>query len=276
LHSQMQPLPELEQPSQPLPLEKTIIALPGVPREMEYLLEKAILPYLRERYKLTGIIKARIIHTVGIGESQIDDLIGDLETRHNPTVGLAAHTGQVDVRITAKAESEEQADQMIGDLEKILRGQLGSWIYGTDQETLEEVALKALHSRGWELATVESGLSGILARRLTMAAQDQSSDITAVYRGGEVVMVLPTPEELAEFTFSYRKKQQVEVCLGVAVYPREGKQDIHISLITPLGSQEYLRPFGGPPEYAARWALHHSLDILRRLDTQNTGDTWII
>jgi len=268
--------PKSEQPSFPSSQEKTIIALPGVPREMEYLLDKAILPYLRKRYQLTGIIKARVVHTVGIGESQIDQLIGDLETHVNPTVGLAAHSGQVDVRITAKAETEQQADQLIDELEKILRSRLTSWIYGADQETLEEAALKALESRKWGLATVESGLSGILIRRLSMATQDQSSEIKAVFRGGEVLMALPSPVELSELTTSYMHKRQVEACLGVAIYSKKESQDVHIVLITPQGSQEYLRPFGGPPEYGPRWALHHCLDILRRLDNLNAGEPWII
>ena len=71
--------------------EHAVIALPGVPREMEYLLEHAILPYLRERYQLTDVIKTRLLHTAGVGESQIDDKIADLERLSNPTVGLAAH-----------------------------------------------------------------------------------------------------------------------------------------------------------------------------------------
>ena len=93
--------------------EKIIISLPGVPREMEYLMQNQFLPYLRQRFDLHGIIKARVIHTAGIGESQIDEMIGDLETLSNPTIGLLAHSGQVDVRITAKANSENEADQMI-------------------------------------------------------------------------------------------------------------------------------------------------------------------
>ncbi len=57
----------------------SVISLPGVPREMEYLLEREVLPYLEMRFKNSGVIKARTLHTVGIGESRIDDLIGDLE-----------------------------------------------------------------------------------------------------------------------------------------------------------------------------------------------------
>jgi molybdopterin-biosynthesis enzyme MoeA-like protein len=90
---------------------KAVISLPGVPREMEYLVQHALLPYLKKRFNLTGVIKSRVLHTAGVGESQIDDLIGDLERLSNPTVGLAAHSGQVDARITVKADTLERADE---------------------------------------------------------------------------------------------------------------------------------------------------------------------
>jgi len=256
---------DLSSPATTLSQQKTIIALPGVPREMEYLLDNAILPYLRKRYLLTGIIKTRVIHTVGIGESQIDDLIGELETSSNPTVGLAAHSGQVDVRITAKAESETIADDMIGDVEKVLRERLSSWIYGADQETLEDAALQTLQKRGWTLATIESGLNGNLIRRLSIASQNWEKGATSPYRGGEAISELPTLEELSTQTAACRQKLRVEVGLGVAIYPQTEKQDACIVLITPNGHQEFIRPFGGPPEYAPRWALHHSLDIIRKI-----------
>ena len=97
---------------------RVVISLPGVPREMEYLLQHAILPYLKEHYQIQGIIKARVLHTAGAGESQIDALVGDLEELGNPTVGLAAHSGQVDVRITAKADCAEAADELIKPVER--------------------------------------------------------------------------------------------------------------------------------------------------------------
>jgi len=109
-----------------------IIALPGVPREMEHLMENSIIPYLRGRLDLQSVIKSRVIHTAGVGESQIDDVIGDLELRGNPTVGLAAHSGQVDVRITAKAKTAEEADELIRAIEQEIHQRLGDWIYGAD------------------------------------------------------------------------------------------------------------------------------------------------
>jgi nicotinamide-nucleotide amidase len=237
--------------------QHAIIALPGVPREMEYLLIEKILPYLRKRYDLHGTIKARIIHTVGAGESQIDDLIADLEALSNPTVGLAAHSGQVDVRITAKAESEQDAENLIQPIESIIRERLGRWVYGIDGVTLESVALSNLAEKGWNLVVVEAGLSGSLIRRLSSTA--------GPFLGGEMLNDEPPPEELFTIAEIYRQNHNAEVSLGVAIYSKENKKDIYLVLITPSGKQEFLRPYGGPAEYASRWAINNSLDILRKL-----------
>lgn len=244
---------------------QAIIALPGVPREMEYLMENAVLPYLRQRYNLTGLIKARVLHAAGVGESQIDDLIGDFETFSNPTIGLAAHSGQVDIRITAKANSEIEANDLIRPIETEIRNRLGNWIYGADEDTLEQIALQAVQKQGWTFAAIEAGLNGDLLRRLASAAQKLESAHVDVFRGGEVIAALPTPQELAELASSYRQDRQVDVCLGVAVYPGKEKRDAHLVLVTPEGQQQYTRSYGGPPEYAPRWALHNGLDLLRKL-----------
>ena len=237
--------------------DHVIIALPGVPREMEYLMKNAILPYLRQHYHLKGTIKNRILHTAGVGESQIDDLIGDLETLSNPTVGLAAHSGQVDVRITAKADSEAEADQLIQPVENTLLERLGDWIYGYDQQTLEEVALQAVARKGWTLVAVEAGLNGNLIRRLAAAS--------GPFLGGEMLTGTASIEELQTFTTTYRQSHHADVALGVAVLPAGEKQDVLLVLVTPESTQSLSRPYGGPPEYAPRWALHHSLDLIRHL-----------
>lgn len=243
----------------------TIISLPGVPREMEYLLDNAALPYLRERYQLTGIIKARILHTAGVGESQIDDLIADLETLSNPTIGLSAHSGQVDIRITAKADTEAKADQLIADIEIEVSKRLGEWIYGADQDTLEEAALRAVSELGWTLTVVESGLGGELIRRLSNIPAKPGFEPAKYFLGGEMITDCPTPEDLPNLTLNYQRSKNAKVGLGVAVYPGPGRQDVRISLHTPLGTQQFTRPYGGPPENAPRWSLHHSLDLLRNL-----------
>ncbi len=135
----------------------TIISLPGVPNEMEHILHESIIPYLQKRFDLRSVIKVRVLHCSGLGEGMIDEKIGDLEMLANPTVGLAAHTGVVDVRITAKSESETEADRLIAQIENDVRTRLGNVVFGADEDSLEEVTLREVARRGWSLVAVEAG-----------------------------------------------------------------------------------------------------------------------
>jgi nicotinamide-nucleotide amidase len=236
---------------------QVIISLPGVPSEMEHMMLSTIVPYLRQHYDLQAVIKTRILHTVSVGESQIDDLISDLETLSNPTVGLAAHSGQVDVRITVKAETEVQADQLIQPIEHTLRDRLVDWIYGVDQETLEEVSLRALSGNHWTLAVVEAGLGGYLVRRLS-AAQGP-------FLAGQVLTEKLNPDELCQLADNYRLLQHADVGLGVAVYTETDTRNVFLVLITPHETQQFSRRYGGPPEYSSFWAFNQCLDLIRRI-----------
>ncbi|TEU09777.1 MAG: CinA family nicotinamide mononucleotide deamidase-related protein, partial [Anaerolineales bacterium] len=148
-----------------------VICLPGVPHEMRYLIENEVLPYLRERYGLRGVIKSRTLRTCGIGESTVDSRIGDLMRLSNPTVGTRAHPGQTDVQITAKADSEAEADALIAPVEAELRARLGDVIFGVDEETMADVVIRLLTERGLCLALVETVTRGELAQRLSAAAR---------------------------------------------------------------------------------------------------------
>jgi competence/damage-inducible protein CinA-like protein len=238
--------------------QAVIISLPGVPREMEYLMNEAVIPYLKERFALKGIIKARVLKTSGAGESQIDELIGDLETSTNPTVGLSAHAGAVDVRITAKAEDEAEADHLIAPVEAELRTRLGAWVYGADKDTLQEVALAHLAELGWTLAVVEAGLGGHLTRRLASTNDPRNT-------GGEVLTTCPDAEKLSRACRQYQESHKVDVCLGVALRSGADKQELDIVILSPLKEHTISRSYGGPPLMAPRWAANICLDILRKL-----------
>jgi len=119
--------------------DKTIISLPGVPAEMEFLLNNKIIHLLKKTYNLESTIISRIIHTAGIGESSIDNLIGDFEKLDNPSVGITAKPGQVDIRITAKASNQSQARKIITPIEKKILKKVGENVYGFDQDTLYSV-----------------------------------------------------------------------------------------------------------------------------------------
>lgn len=233
-----------------------IISLPGVPREMEYLYENAVVPALRKRYNLTGMIKARVLHTAGMGESVIDEKIGDLEALSNPTVGLAAHYGQVDIRITAKAQSREEADRLIADVEHRLRERLGPAIYGADDDTLEGVLLNQLESLGHSLVVTEIGLGGALIQTLARPG-------SPAFAGGQSIpqsdaMVLATVLEAEQST------RRANFALGVHLAYGDGHQTATIHLVTPHRQQTTQRGYGGHPRNAPRWAVSTALDLLRQ------------
>ncbi|HSB65369.1 MAG TPA: CinA family nicotinamide mononucleotide deamidase-related protein [Anaerolineales bacterium] len=240
---------------------KMIISLPGVPSEMEYLMTHTIIPFLQKQYNLRTVIKARVVHTVGAGESQIDDRIQDLERLTNPTVGLAAHSGQVDVRITVKADNDIVADQLIHPVETTLRSRLGDWIYGVDQETLEEVSLRSLTQNKWTLTVLEAGLGGYMVCRLAGAK--------GPFLAGHVLVGTPDADELHKLTQDFRQLHHADVGLGVAIIPVQNSVNVLSELITPHETQKLNRLYGGPPEYASYWAFNQSLDLIRRITHDN-------
>lgn len=233
-----------------------IISLPGVPREMEYLYENAVVPALRARFNLTGIIKARVLHTAGMGESVIDEKIGDLETLSNPTVGLAAHYGQVDIRITAKAQSVDDADRLIANVEQRLRERLGAAIFGADDDTLEGVLLKKLETSNQRLAVVEMGLGGALIQTLARPKSISFAGGQSIPHGNVA--------DLAAALQAEQTARQATCALGIHLNYGEGQQTATIHLHLPDRQQNIQRGYGGHPRNAPRWAVSTALDLLRQ------------
>ena len=226
--------------------QNAVVSLPGVPNEMEHILHESVIPYLQKRFDLNEIIKIRILHCAGLGEGMIDEKIADLELLSNPTVGLAAHTGVVDIRIAAKARNEAEADGMIAGIEQQLRERLGDVVFGTDGDKLEEAALDAVAKRGWTLVAVESGLDGGLARKIphTLALSGLSSDsLLAALRAA-------------------RADANADTALGVVMHLEERAAEM--ALITPRGEKTHRITYGGPPRSLSRWSVNLALDWLRR------------
>ena len=148
-----------------------IICLPGVPFEMKWLFDNEVAPYLRRKFDLSEAIYSRVLKVADMGESAVDDLIGHLiANSSNPTVGVLAHPGQVDVRITAKAADSGEADGLIAPLELEARGLLGEHVFATDDQTMEGVLGELLHTHGLTVATYEGLTGGLVAQQLQEAA----------------------------------------------------------------------------------------------------------
>ncbi len=243
--------------------DKSLICLPGVPREMEFLLENAVLPYLQKRYALNEIIRVRTLHVSGVGEAALDERIGDLESLANPTVGLTAHSGIVSIRIAAKAATSAEADAMIAGIESDLRARLGMDLFGADDDTLESAALHAAAGRGWTLACLEAGTEDALRTRLARTAHP-------AFRGGSRLTVPAEP--LATALEKVRQQFATSAALGIVCSIEGEAQKAEMVFITPESTEERSLTYGGHPKNLERWAVNMALDWLRRAALKEAQD----
>jgi nicotinamide-nucleotide amidase len=146
---------------------KLIVALPGVPWEMETMLRQTVVPKLKKRVAGETILSREII-VVGLGESRTHELIRKVvESQSNPTIAYRASAGQVRVRLTAKASSESEAIGLIDPVEKEIREQLGEDAVAGHHRSLADALGDALRRRGATVAAAESLTGGLIAAALT-------------------------------------------------------------------------------------------------------------
>ena len=158
---------------------KTAILLPGPPNELKPMFERDIYPYLN-KVEPEGIY-SKMIKICSIGESKAEEMVADiLEEQTNPTIAPYAKTGEVHLRITAKALNEEVAEDLIIPMLTKLRQRFGSYIYTErEEESLEQVIVAILEKQKIYLATAESCTGGLLAGRIVNAA-----GVSKVYKQG--------------------------------------------------------------------------------------------
>lgn len=148
--------------------EKTIIHLPGPPMELEHMFENGILPYFQNRFGNQGLIVSKVLRTIGLGESALEERIHDyIMAQKNPTLALLARSGEIHVRLTAKGETAELANHLIGDLEPKIRERIGEYVFGTDDQSLEQIVGEALATKKFTVALAESCTGGAVSARLT-------------------------------------------------------------------------------------------------------------
>ncbi|HVA32812.1 MAG TPA: competence/damage-inducible protein A [Candidatus Baltobacteraceae bacterium] len=148
--------------------DKFVACMPGVPREMKPMLAQLLVPFLRQRFDLRGAIHTRVLHTVNIGESEIDHRIDDLfRSSENPKIAVLAHDYRADVKVMAKAVSASEAETMIAPLQREIERRLDGFIFGSDATTLEAAVVLRLQDSGRSIAVAESCTGGRVAAALT-------------------------------------------------------------------------------------------------------------
>jgi nicotinamide-nucleotide amidase len=263
---------------------KVMYAVPGVPHEMQDMLERAVLPDLRRRSGETLVIASRVLRTWGESESGLDERLRDVITRldevGNPTLAfLASGWEGIKIRLTAKAETRAEAIELVSGWEDEIRGLLGPIVFGVDDDTMETVVLALLRERGLTLGLAESVSGGLVASRLVAVpgtsdvlrgsivsyASEVKFDLLGVTPGPVV-----SPEAAVEMAIGARRALGADVGLsltGVAgPLEHEGQPvgTLYVGLATGDGVTSTALRLPGSRDQMRQYSVISSLDLLRR------------
>ena len=260
------------------------IMLPGPPSECKPMFTHRVAPYLQA---LSGeVILSRALRVFGMGESAVEQLFRDqMDAMQNPTLAPYAKIGEVELRITAKAKSEEEARALIAPVEEQVRAKLGDLIYGADVGSLEEVVLAELKAKSLTLSCAESCTGGLIAKRMT-----DLPGVSSVFKGGAVTYcneakaaILGVPQALLDeygavseevakaMAQGARKIYGADLAVattGVAGPEADERGNpvglVFIALATPDGVYCRRTDRGTTRSSIRTLAAHHAFDLLRR------------
>lgn len=252
-----------------------VICLPGVPREMKYLIGASVIPHLLRKYEL-GVIVARTLRTAGIGESSLDDKIGsDILSETNPSVGLAAHHGCVDVRITAKAEDRPSALALLDEMQTRLLERIGDEVFGADEATLEDVVWDLLQRNNLSVHVTEAGLPGVIS---SAWSGEKDKLKTRLYDRPELAIeefaLRSTDASLTEIASDIatrvRRREAVDASIVVLSYPdlddkADKEQGSAIAISTAAQTRYRGYGFGNRSNLAREWISRWGLASLWRM-----------
>ncbi len=204
---------------------KLLVALPGVPKELQYLFNKEVIPYLKKYFHLEReLISSRVLRITGLGESKVDTQIRDLmNPRANPRVGILSSPGDIQVIITASAKDPEEAGSLIERVEQEIKTRLGTAVYGSNEDTLEGVVVNLLKDRGETLGIVETFTGGELTSRLNRFPSSlliQSiiiGDASRFHPLGEIDNIAFTPDAETAMILANKIRVQCKTSIGLAV-----------------------------------------------------------
>jgi nicotinamide-nucleotide amidase len=261
-----------------------IYALPGVPEEMVEMMEGTVLPELAS---VTGetVVRSRVLRCAGIGESALAEKVDDLFSGSvNPTIAFLASSGEVKVRITAKAETADRAEALIEPVAEEVRGRLGDEVFTSSDESLEEAVVRLLIDAGTTLACAESITGGGVGARITSVpgASEMFAGSAVVYRNEAKLGLLGVSPDTIEGPGPVSEECAREMAAGAR---RVFGSDLGLSLTGAAGPDAHggappgtiwvalddvelahARGFHVPGERdrVRRWAEQAALDLVRR------------
>ena len=263
-----------------------VIMLPGPPSECTPMFRYRAVPYLQSLSE--GVIASHTLKLFGIGESAMEAVLRDrMNTMTNPTLAPYAKEGECELRVTAKADTDAQAQELLRPTVEQVKGMFGNKVYGVDVASLEQVVQSLLEEKGMTIGTAESITGGLMAKRLT-----DLPGVSRVFRGGVVSYtnevkreVLGVGQELLDeygavsepvakaMAEGARRLLGCDIALaatGVAGPDRDDRGSevgtAFVAIATPDGA--YVRPLqlGNRPmrERLRTQTAHHAFDLARR------------
>ncbi|MBQ3151378.1 MAG: competence/damage-inducible protein A [Clostridia bacterium] len=194
---------------------KCAILLPGPPREMTAMFQSAVVPFLKKKNR--GAIISHTVRTYGIGESAMAEKVSDLLENDNPTVAPYAKDGEALLRVTAFAETEDDAEKMILPVLEEINKRLGDYIYGTDVDSIQQALVNELRAKHLHVAFAESCTAGFISKRLTeVPGASEVFDCSIVSYSNEIKSKLLNVKEetLAEYG-AVSEQTAREMAIGV-------------------------------------------------------------
>ena len=241
-----------------------MFAVPGVPVEMRAMIDRSVRPHLRELSGEPAVLSSRLLHTWGLGESQISERLDDLYETSNPSVAFLIKGPEVRVRISAKATTSEEASAMISSVEHEVRERLGDAVFAVDDETVDDQLETLLADHGWSIECVEVSTIGLVTSRLARLPSFVGSTISPS-RGAVTDVEADAKERLASYVPS---SAEVTLIVGEVTEQatNDGAADRQIGIAIRTPDEEMVTSIGalGNDERARTFAAAGALHLLRK------------
>jgi nicotinamide-nucleotide amidase len=252
--------------------DRLLFCLPGNRREMAYILETAVFPYLQRQQQLkSGWV---LLRTIGLMESNIREMLSDLSSEPNHKISFDSYAGQTNIRLSVEADNEQAIEEQLTNLNHQVRSRLGDHIYGEGNDRLEAAILNMLRLKKLRLAVVESNTSRFLTRALIQVPNydtvvetfpfDHILDVAEYLN----IPVLDAQEEFIRWcrhtTELLRLKQKTDLSLFLYKQANPGGEQLSSFLSSAQGVSVTQRSFGGHPENINQWACTLGLSHLHR------------
>jgi nicotinamide-nucleotide amidase len=252
---------------------RVVVALPGPPREMRPMWADHVVPRLQAA-GLGAEVASRTYRLTGIGESQVAERLGDAFLRTtNPIVATYARVEAVDVRVSAVAEGDRTAEELVEAAAAVVLGHLGDHVWATGETTWSEALGARLGELGWTLAVVEIGTGGSLDALLGDEPWLRFDESIAPESPAAQTHGDDAGEGLEVFARRARELGGADVGIAVRARPRTGDTAVSIAIVTPLGERRVRRQvFLTGPMGRSRAALSAAAVLLETLRDPDAPD----